>query len=318
MMTARRPTIAALGVASRDEVRVLDRFPDEGGWAQVLESYFTVGGTTANLACAAQRLGANVSLFAKFGEDANGQLVAEQLRHAGLDLANVETVAAPMDLSIVLVSRATGERTILWEIGPFHQRGDRIDIEALFGADLTVIDSPDIPLRRFLTDLPAHTNPRSRLLGTLSYLAAVPDQDKLEIAMRHDVLVGSEREYQILTGCDSGAAGLKFVRDQMAGSNLRSAFMTCGAAGAIAVDKSQALHIAAASSAVIDTTGAGDAFAGAVAYAQAMRQDLRQSLLLATAVAGVVVSGLGAQEFQPSLEVAMRLMETGPTPVDWS
>ena len=90
------------------------------------------------------------------------------LTRQGVDCTNVERVDELSDLSIVLVSQETGERTILWRIGPHLQLGHQIDIDALFGADLTVLDSPDLPLRRFLTDLPAHTRPAARLLGTLS------------------------------------------------------------------------------------------------------------------------------------------------------
>jgi ribokinase len=304
-MTIESPRIAAIGVASWDELRILDRYPIEGSWATVLESQFATGGTTGNLVAAAARLGARVTFFSKMGGDETGRAIIDDLTEHGVDCSHCTLVAGPADLSIVLVSRETGERTILWQQGPHLQRGDQIDVDLLFTADMTVIDLPDLPLRRFLTDLPAHTYPKARLLGTLSYLAGAADRDKVEIALRHDVLVGNEREYQTLTGVDSPDEALRMIQSGMTGSNLRTAIMTRAAAGATGVTRTEWIDCAPGRVVAVDTTGAGDAFAGAVAYAQALRRDLNWTLRFANSVASHVVSGIGAQRHQPSLDRAL-------------
>ncbi|HQY30037.1 MAG TPA: carbohydrate kinase family protein [Thermomicrobiales bacterium] len=305
----RTPSISALGVASRDELHVIGHYPSEGNWAPILRTDIATGGTTGNLATAAAKLGANVAFVGKMGSDPAGNAVLTDLESAGVDCSRVERIDAPTDLSVVLVSADTGERTILWRIGPYLVRGDHIDIDALFGTDLTVLDCPDLPLRRFLTDLPAHTRPAARLMGTLTYLAAVPNADKLAIALRHDVLVGNEREYQQLTGASSGRAGLEIVQAAMVGSNLRQAYMTMGSLGAIAAERNSWWERSALTVDVVDTTGAGDAFAGAIAYATSVRMAPERALQFAVTTASFVVSGLGAQAPQPCRDDVLDRMQ---------
>jgi len=299
---SKQPRIAALGVASWDELRVLDRYPGEGGWTYIRSSECTLGGTTANLAVAASRLGSDVSFFAKISDDETGDRTLAALAGTGVDCSQVQRAPGQPDISIVLVSAETGERTILWQQGPYLQRGDAIAIDHLFGAELTVVDTPDLPLRRFLTDLPAHTRPNARLLGTLSYFATAIDEDKIEIALRHDVLVGNEREYAALTGHADPVVAFDAVCAAMSGSNLRMAIMTRGPRGCIGRTRSEQIDVPAFPVTVIDSTGAGDAFAGAVAFAQALHWPLKQTLDLALTTASFVISGLGAQRTQPNLD----------------
>lgn len=300
--------ISALGTASMDELRLLDHYPAEGRGATILDSRFATGGTTGNLTTQAAKLGAKVHFFSQMGIDADGDTMIADLTGQGVDCTHVERVDELSDLSIVLVSRATGERTILWRMGPHLQLGDTIDIDALFGADLTVLDSPDHALRRFLTDLPAHTRPAARLLGTLTYLASVDDPDKIEIALRHDILVGSEEEYMALTGEPKHDRALDFVHERMTGSNLRMAIMTRGEHGAEAVTRTERVATPVRTVHTIDTTGAGDSFAGAVAFAQAHRADLEFTLRFAAATASFVVAGIGAQEPQPTLDDVLAVL----------
>jgi sugar/nucleoside kinase (ribokinase family) len=209
----------------------------------------------------------------------------------------------------MLVSGISGERTILWQQAPTITRGDRIDIGLLFAADLTIVDCVEMDLRRFLTDLPAHTQPGARLLGTLTYLAEVVAHDKLEVALRHDILVGNEREYCALAGDDDPMRALERIAAAMPGSNLRVAVMTQGRRGSVAVSRAGRWCASARSVTVRDTTGAGDAFAGAFAYAQARRWEIERSLAFANATASFVVGALGAQTSLPSLEQVLATLD---------
>jgi len=304
-LAARVPTISAIGVVSWDEIYVLDRYPHEGHFSLISDMYSGPGGTTGNIAAAARQLGANVSLVASVGEDERGDRILDSLGAAGIDTSGCLRRGGETDLSVMLVSGDSAERTILWMQAPTIKRRDRIDIDVLFQADITVIDCVDYDLRRFLTDLPAHTRPSARLLGTLTYLADVVADDKLEIALRHDILVGNEREYRKLIGCDDAEYCLSAVASAMPGANLRLAVMTCGYRGSIAATRDQVISVPTRQVRAVDATGAGDAFAGALAYAQALRWDLERSLRFANTVASTVVTALGAQTALPSLPDAL-------------
>jgi ribokinase len=253
----------------------------------------------------ARSLGAAVRLFARVGADEPGAKMLSSLEAAGIDCAGVITDQEPTDRSILLVSTQTAERTILWQQAPHLGRGDRIDIERLFSADVTVIDCIDLDVRRFLVDLPTHTRPAARLIGTLTYLAGVDASDKVDIGIRHDILIGNEREYRELFELDCPEEVLETIQRRMPGSNLRIAVMTRGADGANLVTRNSISTLPASQIIAVDTTGAGDAFAGAFAYGVARRWELERCLRLANAVAGFVVSSVGAQTGLPTLPEAL-------------
>jgi ribokinase len=303
--STRHPRISAIGVVSWDEFHLVNHYPAEGGHAPIIESFSGPGGTTTNIAMAARRLGAGVSLHALIGRDDRGNRILDTLRDAGIRTDGSLRSDDETDLSLMLVSRETSERTIFWAKRPSIKRRDRIDIDALFDADVTVVDCADYELRKFLTDLPAHTRPAARLLGTLTYLADVVADDKLEIALRHDVLVGNEREYRELLCSDCPEQCLQSIARAMPGNTLRLAVMTRGELGATAVTRDGSVSTPARTVAARDTTGAGDAFAGALAFAVALRWDLERSLRFANAVASIVVTEIGAQTALPGYDEAL-------------
>jgi sugar/nucleoside kinase (ribokinase family) len=300
--------ITTLGTVSWDELLLIDSWPDEAGFSYVRSTESTPGGTTGNCTMTIRRLGAEVELFSVVGCDGPGLRILEDYRGAGVGVDHVSVVEGATDVSYVLVSSDTSERTILWKQGPYLKRGDRIDVDRLFHADVVVLDPVDFSLRSFLTDLPAHTRPRARVLGPLSYLCEDTSGLAPEVALRHDVVVGSEREYTLIFGIDDPDSALAEVQHRMVGANCRLAIMTRGQRGSSAVDQVHRWDCPAAPADVVDTTGAGDAFAGAVAFGMAQHWDPPTMLSFASAVSAAAIEQFGAQIGLPSLdEVLNRL-----------
>ncbi|MGB3329924.1 MAG: hypothetical protein WBA46_13265, partial [Thermomicrobiales bacterium] len=103
--------------------------------------------------------------------------------------------------------------------------GDTLDIWGLFAHDLVILDADDAPLRAFLTDLPAHTAPGVRILGTMGYVTAPMPAQELDIAMRFDAIIGSIQQARHLvdqqpTGTLASAA--EAIAARMKGANLRA------------------------------------------------------------------------------------------------
>jgi sugar/nucleoside kinase (ribokinase family) len=299
--STRRPRIAAIGLASWDRLLVVDRYPTRGAYAVVRETSSQPGGTTSNAAVAMARLGASVAIVALVGDDAEGQLLRRALDQEGVDTRWLATDRdRPTDGATVIVSRQPPDRTIYWHQGARLARGDRLDVAAIFGHDVVLLDVDDAPLRRFLVDLPVHTLPSARLLGTLTYLVDSDQPDAFAVALRHDVVVGNEREFCALTARPSLDAVIARLQAAMPGANLRSGVVTRGAEGATAFTSTERWDEAGHRVDVVDATGAGDAFAGAIAYSMALRWDWPRALRLANAVAALSTRALGAQASLPT------------------
>ena len=191
------------------------------------------------------------------------------------------------------------DRSIFWLQGARLSRGDYLPIEELFEHDLVIVDVDDPDLRRLLVDLPMHVSPRTRLLGTLTYLVQLAPEDGLELALRHDYLVGNERELMYLTGTDRLDEAAGRVQREMVLSQTRFAALSRGARGCLVVDRRGLVEVPAFPIDAVDTTGAGDAFAAGVALAILERRPLREVGLLGNAMGALASRLLGARASLP-------------------
>jgi ribokinase len=296
----RVPRIATVGLASWDWLLTVKRYPEAGDYAIVQEVSSQPGGTTSNSAMALARLGAMVAFAGMVGDDQNGARLRDGLRDAGIDVSWLDTrTGERTDSTYIIVSDEPRDRTIFWPPGAHLLRGDRLDVPAIFAHDLVLLDVDDMPLRRFLSDLPAHTLPATRLLGTLAYSAQPEHGDRLEVMLRHDAIVGNEREAMLLTDTATLDDAIATIRDGMIGSNLRAGIISRGANGATAFSATERWDLPAEDMVVIDTTGAGDAFTAGVAFGMALRWPWPKTLRLANAMGGLATRALGAQAALP-------------------
>ena len=300
-LPGRRPRIAAIGLASWDDLMLVDSYPEAGSYRVVTAEHSLPGGTTTNTVVALARLGAAVTLVARVGDDVRGERMrAAMLAEPGIDTTALTTAPGqPTDRCTIIVSTDPRERTILWHRGAAIRRGDPMDLTGLFAHDLTLVDISDHTLRRWLTDLPAHNSPRSRLLGTLTYLVEdgrpIAD-DALDVALRFDTIVGNQGELQALTGTRDLDAATAVIRGRMVGANLRACVVSRGAEGCRACTRDAILDVPGLPAEARDVTGAGDAFTAGVAFGMALRWSWPRTAVLANALGAAATTALGGQD----------------------
>ena len=317
MTIARAPKIACVGLSSWDRLIAVPEYPAAGEQADVLEEVSAPGGTTTNTAVALARLGARAGIATAIGDDERGTLVRESLENEGVETGWLAVkTGESTDLATVIVSQQPHERTIFWEQGAQLVRGDQLDITGLFGGDVLVVDVADVPLRRFLLDLPAHTVPTARILGPLTYLANGDLPDAFDLALRHDVIVSNERDLLDVTGTWTLSDAVKALQHRMRGATLRAALITRGAEGCRVVTETESVNVPAFSVDVVDPTGAGDAFVAGVAWGMAQRWPWPDVGRFANAVGALACCSLGAQASLPTLDEVEKLLAAGPATSD--
>jgi sugar/nucleoside kinase (ribokinase family) len=312
---AKKPSIGVVGIASWDTMLAVDHMPEAGGFALVSSTLELPGGTSANAAAAAASLGARVELISAVGDDPAGHRLREALGNANIDCSRVKIDSAePTDQTTVITSTVPPDRTILWRKGAIPRRGDRIDIDRLFTRDLVLLDSVDPLLRRFLIDLPVHTYPDVKILAPMTYVVDFPGDDELASVVRCDALVGSAQELRRLAASDSLEESIAIMQARMRISNLRAIAVTLGKDGALAFDAERVYRSPTVPVDVVDTTGAGDAFAGAFGVGLACRLELLVALELANCVAALSVRTLGAQTGLPSFDEVAAVLRSRSLP----
>lgn len=286
--------VVVVGSINADLVVQVERHPRPGETLLGRTSTLLPGGKGANQAVAAARLGADVALVGAVGDDPNAATALGGLRDAGVDLTHVRTVDAPTGLAVVTLSD-DGENTIVVVPGANATVSRRVVDEAAdLVADARVcVVQAEIPLPTV-----AHVARLAAAGGTRLVLNVAPAADlPLETVRAADPLVVNEHEAATLLGrrfADPGDAAR-----ELAARGVRSVVVTLGAGGVVGVEDGATWSSPARTVDALDTTGAGDAFVGALAAGIADGLPVEQAAALATRVAAASVTRIGAQPSFP-------------------
>ncbi|MDQ3547960.1 MAG: carbohydrate kinase family protein [Chloroflexota bacterium] len=306
-----RRGVAAIGLCSWDRFIVTDGYPGPGEYAIVRQQIEQAGGTTGNTCHALAQLGIDVMLASVVGDDPEGTALIESLQTAGCDTSAIAIRPGEhSDSGIIVVSGPLGQRdrTIYWIQGVKPHIGDSLPIDRMLEHQWVLIDVDDPRLRAFFLDLPAHRSPRTKLFGTMTYLVEMPGGAGWQHALRFDALAGNERELRALLGVQSLDDAIARVQRDLVASACQVVFLSRGPTGALAIRVSGIEAAPTIAVDVIDTTGAGDAFAAGCLWGLLDRASDDEILRRANALGGLACRALGARASLPTLaEVNERL-----------
>jgi ribokinase len=271
--------IAVVGSANLDVVVAVARLPGPGETVVGADRRELPGGKGANQAVAAARLGSSVGFVGRVGADAAGRRLRADLAAEGVDVAALgEDDGAPSGMALIGVDEA-GENAIIVSPGANGRVGPA-DVEAAHG----LIAGAGVVLLQH--EIPADAVvAASAVAGGRVVLNPAPAR---ELAGRVDVLVPNRGELERLAGGGPPA-------EAAARLALPAVVVTLGAEGALVVQGSRTEKVAAPSVRPVDTTGAGDAFCGALADALDRGAELVEAARWATVAAALSVTGEGAR-----------------------
>ncbi|CAN5561713.1 sugar kinase [soil metagenome] len=308
--------VAAIGLCSWDKFVVVNRYPCLGEYATVLHQFEQAGGTTSNTCDALAKLDVDVSLASTVGADREGELLVQSLKEAGCDTSMIDVRADyPTDSSYILLPGGgeAPDRTILWVKGAQPRHGDKLPIERLLEHRWVLIDVNDDRLRAFLLDLPAHVSPRTQLIGAMTYLTDTDRSVGWQHLLGHEIVFGNERELMHLTAAANPGAAIATARDAMPGTACRVIYLTSGARGSTAIRPEGVTTVPAFEVDVIDTTGAGDAFAAGCIWGITDSLDDREVLARGNAVGALACRAMGARAGLPTRDEAEYMVQHGTT-----
>ncbi len=254
------------------------------------------GGKGANQALAAARAGARVSLVGRVGEDAFGAERLAQLQAEGIDVAHVRTSAAATGTAVVTLT-PDGENTIVVAPGANGLVGpDDLDAAgSVMGEADVLVAQLEVPLAAV-----EHAIARCPATSVVVLNAAPARQLASELLRRVDVLVVNESEASALSGLTViDAATAEGAARRLRTVGARAVVVTLGAAGALVDAPTGGGLVAAPRAAVVDTTGAGDAFVGALAARLALGAELVAAVGFANAVGAATTERIGASAVVP-------------------
>lgn len=303
-MTASHSGVTIVGSANMDIVLTVARSPKPGETvlAETLALY--PGGKGLNQAVAAARSGANTSLVGAIGRDAHGESLATVIAEGGIDGHAVRLLDAPTGQAYIIVDNG-GENTIVVASGANAQIGQLAEGDAaVIAAASVLLMQLELPMSVVIEA--AHV---ARDSGTMVMLNAAPAMEISDALLDLvDVLVVNEHEAAVISGFadrDDAAAALS--------ARVPRLVVTIGANGSLLFDQGSLIAtVRPPAVTVVDTTGAGDTWCGALAASLSRGSEYVDAAVFATAAAALSVGSLGAVPSIPERADVDALL-AGPT-----
>lgn len=312
--TPSRDGVLVVGSVTADLTTFSDRLPVPGETVIGRDFTLVLGGKGANQAVAAGLAGAPVAMAACVGKDEFGDLVIGGLLAAGVDLSHLRRVSSRTGIAHIRVDKA-GENNIVM----VPLANDELDIPQINEAFAACAETHSVLLTQLETPfrLTRHTLERARAAGMITILDPAPARE-LDPAIWPlvTVVTPNETEAELITGIrvvdDASAtrAGEWFVE-----RGVEYAVITRAAQGSTIVEAGRVTHVAAIRVAAVDTTAAGDAYAGFLGAWLARGESIELAVEIATAAGALAVTRAGASPSLPTAAEVQALLATATTAV---
>jgi ribokinase len=301
------PRIVVVGSSNTDMVIKSARIPEPGETVLGGQFFMTAGGKGANQAVAAARLGADVTFVARVGGDIFGEAA---IRNFEMDGIRTEFVirdeAAASGVALIFVDE-NGENAIAVAPGANSRLtpDDVARAEARIAEADVLLLQLEVPLDAVRTAVELARRHGRRVMLNPAPAQPVPEEILREVA----ILTPNETEAEMLLGGrDAGLGGVAATAQALCARGVGTVIVTMGKEGVFVVSPESEYHVPGRRVQPVDTTGAGDAFSGALACAWGRGLDLRPAIDFAIAASALSVTRMGAQSSLPTREEVERFL----------
>jgi ribokinase len=269
--------------------------------------YVGPGGKGATQAVAAARLGARVALVARVGADDRGEALLAHVKAEGVDTRYmVRDPQMPTGVALLQVD-ARGTKQSL-SIPGANRRLTAADVHAAaaaLSATTVVLSQLEVPVEAVTAGIRLGRAAGARILLDPAPPRSLPD----ELLCLVDVLKPNTYEAEALTGVRvEGRSSARQAAEHLLAHGVGAVAVQAGDDGNLLVWREGERWLPKVSVASVDSTGAGDAFAAALAVAWAEGRTLEEAGPFASAAAALATTALGAQAALPRRDVVCQLL----------
>lgn len=293
-----RTGVVIVGSVTADVTTFSGRLPARG--ETILGDQFTLllGGKGANQAVAAGRAGARTSFVGCVGDDLFHDLIVDGLTDAGVDLTHLRTVPGPTGIAHIRVDASAQNDIVMVPLANAELNTAQIDaaLDALAPTTSVLLTQLETP-----SDLTAHITSRGRELGFTVILDPAPAAElPVEVWRSIDIVTPNETEASVISGIEvTDAATAEQAGRWFLQQGVGAAVITLAAQGSCVVTAEGSALVPPLPVDAVDTTAAGDAYAGYLGAALAEGASLTDAVRLATAAGALAVTKPGASPSLP-------------------
>lgn len=294
--------VLVIGSLNVDMVTNVDHTPVAGETILGDKLDLIPGGKGANQACAAGRLGADVTMFGALGDDQYAMISKKSLIDSGINVSClIKKKHTGTGVALITVDKE-GDNSIVVIPGA-NAKLSMEDIDRNIG----LIEQSDIVV--FQLEIPVETvlyaARKAKELNKLVILdpAPAPPEFPMELYRYVDVIKPNETELGILAKTENVLENLYEATELLKDYGVKHVIVTLGNKGVYVNSFSQGIEqIPSYEVQVVDTTAAGDSFTASLALMLAEGKELMEAVRYANLVAAIVVTRKGAQSSIPSVD----------------
>jgi ribokinase len=290
--------IVVVGSLNMDLVTRAERIPQPGETILGGDLQTFPGGKGANQAVAARRIGAQVAMIGRVGQDAFAAPLLQALGNAGVDSSHVlQDPSAATGVAIIVVDQKGQNSIVVCSGANAHlsPQDIRSAESTIAGADalLLQLESPLETVREAAEIARDH--------GVRVILNPAPARPLPEALLRNvDVLVPNESEASLLTGLPvKDIPQVEAAAARLHEMGAEAVVVTLGERGALYLYKGESHRVPAFEVTPVDTTAAGDAFMGGFAVALAEGKPFAEAVRWGNAAGALATTKMGAQPSLP-------------------
>ncbi len=293
--------VFVVGSINQDFVLSVERRPEPGETVTDAQLSKGNGGKGANQAAAAALLGADVKFLGRVGDDGFGEPLVEALADKGVDTSLIEASPDTSTGTAFITLTPDGENAIT--VAPGANRSittsDVDEASEPIGDARVLVVQMEVPPEVVRRAVEVAARQGTRALVNL----APPTEVPRELLGKLDLLVVNEHEAAfLLEERVEGVNGALSAAPELLALGPRSVVVTLGKEGAVFSDGNSTEHVSSPTVEVVDTTGAGDAFVGALAVRLARDSTLEEAVAYAVRAGAAAVTKEGAQGALPTPE----------------
>lgn len=294
-----QPKICVVGAANLDLISYVPRLPRIGETLHGTRFHMGYGGKGANQAVMAAKLGGDVAMVTKLGQDIFGENTLKNFESWGVDTQHVLFTDQAFSGVAPIAVDPDGHNSIIIVTGANDLLTEE-EIEAArpsIAAAQILVCQLEIPLE---TTLAALRVARQEKVTTIFNPAPARPNLPDELYQLSDIFCPNESETELLTGMPVGTQEeAEAAAHALMGRGAGTVILTLGERGSLLVTADETTLVPATPVKALDTTGAGDAFVGSLAYFLAAGKPLAEAMRRANHIAAISVQSSGTQTSFP-------------------
>lgn len=292
--------IIVVGSINMDLVTSTNRIPAVGETVIGDAFHTTPGGKGANQAMAAARLGAEVTMVGAVGDDAFGEAAMNNLKQQGIGTDAIRIVEG-CSTGIAAITVSDGDNSIIVVTGANHSITPTVieaQEEILKNSNMLLVQL-EIPLDSVIRAVQLAKKHNIRTILNPAPIQPLP----MELLEMVDYLTPNEHEQTLLfASTDGSVKQLERLKEKC--------IVTKGSKGVMLYQNGEEILIPGVEVEAVDTTGAGDSFNGALAFALCQGKSVEEACRFANVVGAISVTKFGAQAGMPTMEEVEGFLRT--------